>query len=129
MIDVTKVIGVGMIGMFLAVLLKKERPEAAIAVSLATGIAIFIMVSGTFAAIITILQDICDKAGIDFAYFQVMLKVIAIVYLTQLASAISKDAGESAIASKIEMGGKMCVVAISAPILFSLFDSIIGIMP
>ena len=129
MIDITKIIGVGITGMFLALLLKKNRPEIAVAISLATGVIIFVMVSGAFATVIAMLEDICDKANIDFMYFQIMLKVIAVVYLTQLASAVSKDAGEGAIASKIEMGGKMCVVAISAPILFSLLESIVGMMP
>jgi stage III sporulation protein AD len=124
-----KIIGIGMVGTFLSAVLKKYRPEAALAVALAASIAIFAFAAGLFGTVVEIMESLCATSGIDIAYFAIILKIIGIAYLTQLASEVSKDAGEGAIASKIELGGKLCIIAMSAPILLSLVELLGSLMP
>jgi len=126
---ITKIAGIGLIGTFLSIVLKKYRPEIASSVAIVTGIVIFAMVSGTLDTVIRMLEELCDSAGVNSAYFGIILKIIGIAYISQLASSMAKDAGEGAIASKVELGGKMCIVAVSAPILLSLVDLVVGLVP
>ena len=49
--------------------------------------------------------------------------------MAEFAVSICKDAGESAIATKIDMGGKVMIVAISIPIISSLLETIVKILP
>ncbi len=56
-----------------------------------------------------------------------MLKVTGIAYLAQFGMQLCIDAGQSSIASKIELAGKIMIMIISAPVLISLFRCSYGI--
>jgi len=42
---------------------------------------------------------------------------------------VCRDAGEGAIASKVELAGKVIIVVMAVPIITSLLDLIISILP
>ena len=42
---------------------------------------------------------------------------------------ICKDAGESAIASKVDLGSKVIIMSMSVPIMSSLLEVILNILP
>lgn len=42
---------------------------------------------------------------------------------------ICKDAGESAIASKVDLGGKVIIMSMSVPIMSGLLEVILNILP
>ena len=51
-----------------------------------------------------------------------IFKIICVAYICEFASGICRDAGESAVASKVETGGKLIIVYLSMPIITSLID-------
>ena len=58
-----------------------------------------------------------------------LIKITGIAFLTEFAVSISKDSGESAIANKIDIGGKVIIVSMSIPIISSLLETVIEILP
>ena len=58
-----------------------------------------------------------------------MLKITGIAILTEFAVSICNDAGESAIATKIDLGGKIIIISISIPIIVALLELIVKILP
>ena len=58
-----------------------------------------------------------------------LIKITGIAILTEFAVSICKDSGESAIANKIDIGGKIMIVAVSVPIISSLLETVITILP
>lgn len=58
-----------------------------------------------------------------------MIKIVGIAYIAEFGSEICKDAGQSAIATKIELAGKVIIAALAFPIIASLLDLIVRIMP
>jgi len=58
-----------------------------------------------------------------------ILKIIGIAYIAEFGAEVCKDAGEGAIASKIELAGKVIIIVLAAPIITSLLDLIVEIMP
>ncbi len=58
-----------------------------------------------------------------------LIKITGIAILTEFAVSICKDSGENAIASKIDMGGKAIMVSLSIPIMASLLETILKILP
>ena len=61
-------------------------------------------------------------------YFSIVLKVIGIAYLTQFGSQLCADAGESAIAAKIELAGKVLMMTAAAPVLTGLLEMVMGLV-
>ena len=127
--DVIKIIGIGLISLILIIIIKQYRPEFAIYVSLIAGVLIFSLAFGKFSSIINLLQSISNKAGINSSFLKILLKITGIAFITEFAVSICKDAGESAIASKIEFGSKVIIIGMAIPIISSLLDVILKILP
>ena len=124
--EITTVIGVGILGAILSVTVKNYRPELGIAISVLTGVAIFFMAARSLENVVSGIYSMCEKVGVDIAFFKVVVKVIAIAYITQFASELCRDSGERAIAKKLEMAGKTAVIAAMLPIIKSLLDTVVN---
>lgn len=75
------------------------------------------------------LENIAVHAKVNMVYLETILKIIGIAYIAEFASQITKDAGQSAIASKIELGGKILILAMAIPILTVMIETIIKLIP
>jgi stage III sporulation protein AD len=127
--EIMQIVGLGLIAAILSTLLRKQIPEMAIFIGIVTSILIFLFVSNGFINIIKLLNTMSNRADIDDTYITTIIKVIGIAYVTQFGAEICRDSGESAIASKIEMGGKILIVIFAAPILISLLELLIKLLP
>lgn len=127
--DVTKIIGVGLIALIIIIILRQYKPEFTIYVSLIAGVIIFFLVSNQLYGIINILQDFANKASINSKFLGILLKITGIALLTEFAVSVCKDAGENAIASKIDLGGKVIIISVSIPIISALLETVIKILP
>lgn len=127
--DVIKIIGIGLIALVVIIIIKQYKPEFAIYISIITGVLIFMLTLERFSAIINLLQSISNKAGINKTFLEILLKITGIAFLTEFAVSICKDSGESAIASKIELGSKIVIMTMSLPIISSLLNTILKILP
>lgn len=126
---VIKIIGIGLIALIIIIIMKQYRPEFAIYISLTSGVLIFSLAMGKFTAIINLLQSISSKAGINSTFLDILIKITGIAFLAEFAVSICKDSGESAIASKIELGSKVIIITMSLPIISNLLDTILKILP
>ncbi|MFR1441099.1 MAG: SpoIIIAC/SpoIIIAD family protein [Clostridia bacterium] len=78
---------------------------------------------------ITLIQSIASKASINTTFIVLLIKITGIAFLAEFAVSICKDSGESAIASKIELGSKIIIISMSVPIISSLLELIVKILP
>ena len=127
--DIVKIIGVGFIGLIMIIVLKQYKPEFSIYISIITGLIILFLVMDKFYGIITIIKSIINKTDTGSKFLGILLKITGIAILTEFAVSICKDSGETAVASKIDLGGKIIIVSISIPIITSLLELIVGILP
>lgn len=126
--DIIKIIAVGLIAVIIVIIIKQYKPEFAIYISLITGAIILYMIFGKLQGIINLLQNISNKAGVNSQFLSLLLKITGIAFLAEFAINICKDAGEGAIASKIEIGSKVIIVSMSIPIISSLLDVILKLL-
>jgi len=127
--DIIKIIGIGIMAIIIAVIIKQYKPEFAIYASIITGAIIIFLVLDKITAIISLLTNLSKKTGINAEYLKILLKITGIAILTEFAVSICKDAGESAIASKVDFGGKIIVISMSIPIISALLELILRIIP
>lgn len=129
--DITSIAGLGILSAVLCVIVRQYKPDAALGISLACGVLIMTAVVTMLAPSVAAISELAAAAGLDGGYAQVLLKALAVCYLTQLASDSCRDAGESAIASKIELAGKAAIAVISLPVfteLAQLVTDLINVM-
>ncbi len=127
--DIIKIIGIGLISLIIIIILKQYRPEFTIYISIIAGVLIIALSMDKLAGIINILTTLSNKTGINSEYLGILLKITGIAILTEFAVSICNDAGESAIATKIDLGGKIIIISISIPIIVALLELIVKILP
>lgn len=127
--DIIKIIGVGITALIIIIILKQYKPEFTVYVSLIAGAIILFMVMDKLSGVAYILTSLTEKTGVGSTFLKILLKITGIAILTEFAVSICKDSGEAAIASKIDLGGKIIIISISIPIITALLELIINIMP
>lgn len=129
MSEFVKIIGIGMISLIMIIVIKQYRPEFAIYISIIAGILILLISLQKMADVISLIQSISEKSGINGEFLSILLKITGIAILTEFAVSVCKDSGEGAIASKIELGSKVIIISMSIPIIASLLELMLNILP
>lgn len=127
--EIIKIVGIGLIALVIILILRQYKPEFAIYVSLIAGIAILFISLGKLSGIVNLLKDISSRASINSQFLSLLLKITGIAFLTEFAVSISNDCGETAIANKIDLGGKVLIIVISIPIITALLETILKVIP
>jgi len=112
----------------LAVTLKNERPEISMLISVVAGIMIFFVSSTYLRSVLNVINEITEKINVDLSFIEIILKIVSISYICEFSSQICKDAGEGAIASKVELAGKILILFTSAPVMLSLLELLTDII-
>ena len=127
--DIIKIIGIGIVSLIVIIILKQYRPEFALYVSILAGIFILILSISQISGVINLLKSLATKANINSEFLGIILKITGIAILTEFAVSICQDSGESSIANKIDIGGKAMIITISIPIISSLLETILKVLP
>lgn len=127
--DIIKIIGIAFLAVIIILILKQYRPEFAMYVSILAGALIILMSIGKLDGIIQLLNTITTSTKANGQFLGVLLKITGIAFLTEFAVSICKDSGETAIANKVDLGGKIIIVAISVPIISSLLETVMQVLP
>lgn len=127
--EIFQIVGIGFIGMVLAVFIKERNKEAAILVSLTTGVIIFLMAISKVKAVMDVLWRLAASADINMFYLTTILKIVGIAYIAEFGSQICRDAGEGSVAAKIEFAAKVLIMVLALPILVAILESILRLIP
>ena len=127
--DIIKIIGVGLIAVIIVIILKQYKPEFTVYVSICAGAIILGLVMTRLSGVIQLLTELSKKVSDTNGFLTVLIKITGIAFLTEFAVSICKDSGESAIASKVDLGGKVIIISMSIPIISALLETIVHVLP
>lgn len=127
--EVVQIVGVGLIALVIIMVLKQNKPEFVIYVELIAGVIILSLCFDKITAVVNFIYEISGRIQLSNRFVGIMLKITGIAILAEFATSICKDAGESSIASKIEIGSKVLIVTTSIPIISSLLEIVLKVLP
>lgn len=127
--EIIQIVGLGLLATILTLIIKEQNPLFAFLLATFTGIIIFLFLLGKIAAVIQLLENLTLKSNINPIYLQTILKIIGIAYIAEFGSQIVRDAGQEAIASKIELSGKILILVMAVPIITVIVESVLNLMP
>ena len=107
--------------------LRTAYPQIATAVALACGVAVLMLTSGDLAVLSNSLRKLDDYAGKVHNDLP-LLKICAIAMLAEFASDICRDAGEAALAKRIEIGIRIGITASAFPLIIRIMQKIGGLI-
>ena len=120
--EVMRIVGIGLIGAILSILLRNSKPEFSMLIPVVVSFTVLACAMPYLIRITEELRRMASSAGINSSYMRIVIKVIGISYLVCITAELCKDAGENAIAAKIELGGKLIILAMAIPIINSLLN-------
>ena len=115
--EIIKIIGIALIALIIIIML------------ILTGVLILFLVMDRLTGIVNLIESIQDKFSINTQFIALLIKITGIAFLSEFAVSVCKDSGEAAIASKIEIGSKIIIISMSIPIISSLLEIILKILP
>ncbi|GGB50871.1 stage III sporulation protein AD [Fictibacillus barbaricus] len=127
--EIIQIVGFGLVAAFLALVLKEQKANFAFLVTLMVGAGIFLFLIDKIGQVLTMLQRIAINANVNMVYVETLLKIIGIAYIAEFGAQITRDAGQGAIASKIELGGKILILVMAIPILTVIIETVLTLIP
>ena len=112
----------------LAVTLKRYNPEISMLLAIGAGVIIFVLVLNQIPQALSQINTLLSRAGMPLQYGQVLFKALGICFLCQFSSDACKDAGQSALAFKVELAGKLMIVLLALPMLEDIINTAVALM-
>lgn len=120
-----KIVILAVTGVFFIVLLKEQKTSMAFVLALAVCIILIFYIVDYGAILLeglSVFQSYFDSSGY---YIKLILKMVGITYMCEFGTQVCKDAGQGAIASQVEMFGKIMILITGLPIVLAIIEQII----
>ena len=121
-------IGVAVTAALAALMLRQTQPAYATALTVAVGVVLLVLVLQGASPLLERVAQLFDRSTLGAAYSTVLFKAFGIGIVSQTAADVCRDAGESALAGKVEFGGKVLLLLCGLPLIehaTSLLDGIL----
>jgi stage III sporulation protein AD len=118
--EIFKIIGVAFVTSICSILIKNTKPELSFAVTTAGVLVILTIIFSKASAISEVFSTITSTTKMDNRLLKLLLKMIAIGYVTEISAGILVDFGSASLADKVVLAGKLTILLLSLPVLNTL---------
>ncbi len=122
--DILKIAVLGIAGVLTALVLKQEKEEYSLFISITVCICIFVYLLTKVETILNFTERMENLIAVDSRYIALVIKMVGITYVAEFAINICRDAGYSAIGNQIEIFAKMSILVVSLPVLTAFLETI-----
>ena len=126
--EVVKIIFVSIVGILIFSYLKANNSELAGLSAVASGILILILTVDYVIETVEFFKNMSVLTGVDGSVFKLIVKIIAISYLTDFANSLCVDLGSSSIGEKVSFAGRIIIFSLSIPIFMNLFEIVTSLI-
>lgn len=121
--NITGICIVAVIASIIAIALKQSTPQISLVLSLVTGVIILISIATCLPVFIDKINQLVLQSGVNGEYARVLLKAVGICFMCQFSSDICKDSGQSALATKVELAGKILILISALPLMEEILET------
>lgn len=116
------------LGVLLAIKLKSIGSPIWVYLSLALSVFVLFYILNRLSFVMDFLNEVMGDIGLESGYFQILIKIVGISYLCEFTANICRESGFLAVASQIEIGGKLTMMVMSMPILLAIVETITSVL-
>lgn len=103
---------------------RPARPEIAMAVAVAAGAAACVMSAEEIVKVARLLEEALDRAQIPSEDCGLILKSAGISLAGEYGAQLCRDAGEGALAQRVDMAVRISLLALAAPVALRALEAI-----
>lgn len=111
-----------LISLIIIVVLRQYHPEYALLTAVISGGLILIFLSLELASPLFTLIKMLNSYGVSNGLTSYILKALGICILTNFSVGLCTDFGQTSLAAKVEMAGKVAILILSLPILQNILE-------
>lgn len=126
--QIFQVTGLCLVGALLAVILKKGSPELSLLLVIAAVVTVLLFLSDALEELMSFLREIGSASGLSSDLFVPLYKTAGIALVVKVGGSLCRDAGESALASVVELAGTVCALLVSLPLLQAVLNLLLELM-
>lgn len=112
-----RIAAVGLTAAVLGAVLKKSAPELALLLVAAAGVWILTLTLDGLGAVAALMEELAGVSGLSEELLEPVAKTVALSILTKLTAEICRSAGESGLASFVELGGTVAALVVALPLM------------
>ncbi|MCI8508193.1 MAG: stage III sporulation protein AD [Lachnospiraceae bacterium] len=116
------------LGVLLAIKLKSIGSPIWVYLSLALSVFVLFYILNRLSFVMDFLDGVMGDIGLESGYFEILIKIVGISYLCEFTANICRESGFLAVASQIEIGGKLTMMVMSMPILLAIVETITSVL-
>lgn len=120
-----KIVILAVVGVLFIILLKEQKASLAFLLTLAICMIVIFNILDYGAILmegLDVFEAYFDSSGY---YIKLILKMVGITYLCEFGTQICKDVGQGAIATQVELFGKIMVLVTGLPIILAIIEQIV----
>lgn len=123
-----QLIGISLISAVLFGVIKKYCPEYSVLAEVGAVLFVLVFSYPYVKNIIDFYYEYTEYGGVSNNYMKIVIKTIGVAILTQFASDICKDSGQSALSDKVEFAGKLIMAVLAIPIAQTLIEVAVSVI-
>jgi len=112
----------------LFVTLSKQTKDLATVLSIAACCIVGSVAFYYLQPVVNFIHTLQEKTGVDDAFFGILLKAVGISLLSEAASLICADAGNSSLGKILQVLSSAIILCLSLPLLEKLLDLVDGVL-
>ena len=126
--DVFKITAIAVVGAVFSLILKEYKPSFAISIGIICALIILLEILQKINYVFTTLSLIASKLNFSNEYMETIIKITGVSYISRFGADVCRDAGSGAIATNVELAGKIIIVVLSSPILISVINLLLRLL-
>ena len=129
MSEALRVAGFSAAAAMLCFTLRAANRQAGAAVAMAAGLMLFFSAVTQLSAVTETMNSLSRQAGLGDGTMKLLLKLVAMAYITEFSAQACRDAGEEGLASKAALCGKMLLMVQTLPLISEIGQLTLALTP
>jgi stage III sporulation protein AD len=126
--EIFKVLGLCLVAALLSIVLKSKSLEFSVVISVFAGFLAAAILIKSISEPISQFKSLIEEYNLNNQYFKVAVKALGIGYITSFIADTCRDSGQTSLAAKAELAGKVAIFTLSLPLLLSILNIATGLI-
>ena len=124
----SRVTALCVVGVILALVLKKTSPEQALLLVLCAAVVGLALLTDGLGELVEFLRELGERSGVSETLFVPLYKTVGIGLVAKVGGDLCRDAGGAALASVVETAGAVCALLVAMPLLRAVLELLMELM-
>ena len=127
--EMVRIAGLSLTAVVLLLILRQEKPVMAVLLGIGYSLFVFFRLLEPLQAVVETLTRLTEQSGVKTFFMKNILKILGIAYLAEFAAVLCADAGEQAVAKKVEFAARVLIAVLALPVITAILETLTGLLP